>query len=212
MLNRLAPACLQHKASEDGPVHCAAPGHTLRSPARNVWLGPTAVPARLRASATRVVRAGALIAAATVVRTNAARGRTRPVSPATVVRLAGAVTRRRPRVIRTASAVAPTAVVRWARAIARRWSRLIRVASAIAPIAAVRRARAVTRSGPRVISAASAVTTGTAIRRCRSLANDGRAYCKCARLRTGASHVFPEVAPAAAGLAHAVGCSSELTS
>src|SRR5216684_3750309 len=136
--------------------------------------------------------AAALIAAATVVRTSAARGRTRPVSPTTVVRLAGVI--------------------------ARRWSRLIRAASAIAATAAaavrstatvVRRAGAVGLRGPRIIRAASAVTaTGAAIGRRRSLTNDGRAYWKCARLRTGASDVFPEVAPAAA----IVGCGSELTS
>ena len=46
-----------------------------------------------------------------------------------------------------------------------------------------------------------------------SLTNDGRAYWQCARLRTGASDVFSEAAPAAAGLAAAVvGCRSELTS
>jgi len=247
----------------------------VRSAVRNLWLRATTAPARVRAAAAaRVVGAAALIAAATVVRTSAARGRTRPVSPATavglagviarrwsrliraasavaataaaavrttatvvrragaiarrwsrliraasavaataVVRRAGAVSRRGPRVIRAASAVAATAAVRWAGAIARRGPRVVRAASAVAA-AAVRRAGAIARRGPRVIRAASAVTaTGAAIGNCRSLTNDGRAYWKCARLRTGASHMFPEVAPAAAGLAAAVvGCRSELTS
>ena len=150
-----------------------------------------------------------MIAAATVVRTSAARGRTRPVSPATAVGLAGVIARRWSRLIRAASAVAAAAVVRRARAIARRRPRVIRATSAVAATAVVRRAGAVTRRGPRVIGAASAVAaTGTAIGRCRSLTHNGRAYWQCARLRTGVS----EVAPAAAGLAAVVGCRSELIS
>src|ERR1051326_2881827 len=94
-----------------------------------------------------MVGASGLIGAATVVRTSAARGRTRSVSPATAVGLAGVIARRWSRLIRAASAVATTAaaagrttatVIRRAGAITRRWSRLIRAASTVAATTVVR--------------------------------------------------------------------------
>ena len=154
-----------------------------------------------------------MITAATAVRTSARRGGTRPVPPATGVRRRGAITRRRSRVIRAAPAVAATAVVRRGGAVSLRWARVIRPASAEAATAVVRWGGAITRRGPRVVGAASAVTaTGASIGRCRPLTNEGRAYLKCARLRTGASKAFSEAVPAARLPATVVAGSSKLTS
>jgi len=164
------------------------------------------------------------------------------MSPATVVRRAGVIARRRSRLIRAASAVAASAVaaertpatVVWrAGTIALCWPRVISAASAVAA-AVGRRAGTIARRGPRVVRAAS-TEAAAVVRRARAITRHwprvicaastvtatGAAIGRCRSLTNNGRAYWKcarprtgasDLLPKVAPTPPVVGCRSELTS